>query len=68
MKKDLKVFIGIFLVLALGMHFKAWTEHPLEHIESLFTQGWFGLHPLVITLAVFLVYVAFRALIRVVKR
>jgi len=68
MKKDLKIFIGIFLVLALGMHFKAWTEHPLEHIESLFTQGWFGLHPLVITLAVFLVYIAFRALIRVVKR
>lgn len=68
MKKDLKIFIGIFLVLALGMHFKAWMDHPVEHVQSLFTQGWFGLHPLVITLAVFPLYVLIRAIIRFLKR
>ena len=68
MKKDLKIFIGIFLVLALGMHFKAWMDHPVEHVQSLFTQGWFALHPLVITLAVFLLYVLIRAIVRFLKR
>lgn len=68
MKNDLKIFIGIFLVLALGMHFKAWTDHPLEHLKTLFTQGWFGLHPLVITLAVFLLYVMLRGIVRFLKR
>ena len=68
MKKDLKIFIGIFLVLALGMHFKAWMEHPVEHVQSLFTQGWFALHPLVITLVVFLLYVLIRVIVRFLKR
>ena len=68
MKKELKIFIAIFLVLALGMHFKAWTDHPVEHMESLFTQGWFGLHPLVITLAVYLLFVLIRAIVRFLKK
>ena len=68
MIKDLKIFIGIFLVLALGMHFKAWTEHPVEHVQSLFTQGWFALYPLVVTLVVFLLYVLIHAIVRFLKR
>jgi len=68
MKKELKIITAIFLVLAVGMHFKAWTDHPVEHIESLFSQGWFGLHPLVITLAVYLLFVMIRGMVRFLKR
>lgn len=68
MKKDLKIFIAIFLVLALGMHFKEWMDHPLGHIESLFTQGWFSLHPLLIALAVYLLFVMIRSMVRFFKR
>ncbi|BAF70966.1 hypothetical protein [Sulfurovum sp. NBC37-1] len=68
MKKELKIFMAIFLVLALGMHFKECINHPMEHIESLFTQGWFGLHPLVITLAVYLLFMIIRGIVRFLKR
>lgn len=68
MKKDLGIFILIFVLLALGMHFKEWMDHPIEHFESLFTQGWFGLHPLVIALAVFLLFVMLRGIVRFFRK
>ena len=68
MKKELKIFLGIFLVLALGMHYKEWMTQPLEHLETLFTLEWFGLHPLVITLAVYLLFVALRWVVRLFRR
>jgi hypothetical protein len=68
MKKELKIFIGIFLVLAIGMHFKEWMTHPLEQFETLFTQGWFGLHPLIITLAVYLLFVLLRWIVRLFRK
>ncbi len=68
MKQDLKIFIIIFFILALGMHYKAWMEHPLEQIQALFSQGWFGLHPLVITLIVFLCVITIRGIIRRIRK
>ncbi|KYJ85680.1 hypothetical protein [Sulfurovum riftiae] len=64
MKKELKIFAGIFLVLAVGMHYKEWLDHPLDHLRTLFTLEWFGLHPLVITLAVYLLFVMVRGIVR----
>ena len=48
MKKELSVFIGIFLFLAIGMHFKEWLSHPIDHVISLPTAGAYGIgafHP-----------------------
>lgn len=57
MKKELLIFVGLFLFLAIGMHFKQWTSHPIEHLMSLPHGGAFGIpgiiHPFVFT---FLVY------------
>ena len=63
MKKELIIFLVIFLFLAIGMHFKEWISHPIDHIMALPQAGAFGLgpfHPLIIT---FVVY-AFISLIR----
>lgn len=58
MKKELIVFLALFLFLAIGMHFKEWTSHPIEHILALPHAGAYGIgaiHPLVFTLILYVV-------------
>ncbi len=57
MKKELSVFIGVFLFLAIGMHFKEWLSHPIEHIMALPNAISYGLgweHPFVYTIVIYL--------------
>jgi hypothetical protein len=71
MKKELYTFLAIFLFLAIGMHFKQWISHPIEHILALPTAGAYGigpLHPLVFTLAVYLVFIVLRGIYKTFKR
>jgi len=56
MKKELIIFVGIFLFLAIGMHFKAWISHPIDHMMALPSAGAYGLgpaHPLIFTLVLY---------------
>lgn len=57
MKKEIIIYIGIFLFLAIGMHFKQWTSHPIEHLMALPHGGAFGvpgiIHPFVFTFIVY---------------
>lgn len=59
MKKEIIIYIGIFLFLAIGMHFKQWISHPIEHIMAMPSGGAFGIpgiaHPFVFTLIVYLI-------------
>ncbi|MEA2019162.1 MAG: hypothetical protein U9N59_12000 [Campylobacterota bacterium] len=58
MKKELYIFIGIFLFLAIGMHFKEWMDHPVEHLMALPHATSYGLgweHPFVYTLVTYLI-------------
>ncbi|MDD2698051.1 MAG: hypothetical protein PHF17_04520 [Arcobacteraceae bacterium] len=71
MKKEGMIFIGIFLFLAIGMHFKEWISHPIEHSMALPSAGAYGLgaiHPLIFTFVVYLLFVVVRALKRLVTR
>ncbi|MEA2050257.1 MAG: hypothetical protein U9O56_05970 [Campylobacterota bacterium] len=57
MKKELIILIGIFLFLAIGMHFKEWTSYPIEHLMALPHSSSYGLgweHPIVYTLIVYI--------------
>ena len=56
MKKELIIFVGIFLFLAIGMHFKEFTTYPIEHIASLPNAGAYGFgaaHPIIFTAVVY---------------
>jgi len=71
MKKDLYIFIGIFLFLAIGMHFKEWVSHPISHIAALPAAGAYGMgaiHPLVFTFIVYIIYVLIRGIYRGIKK
>jgi hypothetical protein len=71
LKKEITIFVGIFLFLAIGMHFKEWTSHPIEHLLALPSAGAYGLgamHPLIFTILGYLVFVSFRAIQRLILR
>jgi len=67
MKKEIIIFIGLFLFLAIGMHFKQWIDHPIEHLMNMTHGGAFGIpgaiHPFVFTFLVYII-VRFPALIK----
>ncbi len=71
MKKELSVFIGIFLFLAIGMHFKEWLSHPIDHVIALPTAGAYGIgafHPLIFTLIVYIIISIFRVIFSFFER
>ncbi len=70
MKKEMMIFFGIFLFLAIGMHFQEWLSHPIEHVMALPKAGAYGigpLHPLVFALIVYIVFVIFRSIYRLIR-
>ncbi|WP_236579119.1 hypothetical protein [Hydrogenimonas urashimensis] len=63
-KKELTLFVAIFFILAIGMHFKEWVDHPIAHIEALPKSPLGPLHPLYITVSVYLFFLVGRLAIR----
>jgi hypothetical protein len=64
-KKELLIFIGIFLFLAIGMHFQEWLSHPIDHTMALPKAGAYGIgavHPLVFTFIVYIIVLIFRGI------
>jgi len=71
MKRELAIFLGIFLFLAIGMHFKEWTSHPINHIMSLPSAGAYGIgpfHPLVFTTVIYLIFIFLRGIGRLFEK
>lgn len=68
MKKELIIYLGIFLFLAIAMHFNEWLSHPVEHLMALSSGGAFGIpgiaHPFVFT---FIVYFIIRLPVFIVR-
>ena len=71
MKKEIYIFIGIFLFLAISMHYKEWLSHPIDHITSLPTAGAYGIgaiHPLVFTFIVYIVIFVIRVIVGLFRK
>ncbi|WP_428026219.1 hypothetical protein [Arcobacter sp.] len=57
MKKELTIFLFIFIVFSLFSHFNEFVTNPIEHISNLPKSSVYGLgylHPFVIT---FIIYI-----------
>ena len=67
--KELTIFIGLFLFLAIGIHFKQWLDHPVEHFINLESGGAFGIpglwHPFVFTFILYIAVGILRLLMRI---
>ncbi|BDY12905.1 hypothetical protein [Hydrogenimonas cancrithermarum] len=60
LKRELVVFFGLFVLLALGMHFKEWMDHPVAHLSALSGSPLGVLHPIYITAGVYLLLLMIR--------
>jgi len=71
MKKEFFILLAIFLILTFGMHHKEWIDYPLEHLNNLPSSGAYGigsLHPIVFTIAVYIIISIPRGIIKLVRR
>jgi hypothetical protein len=71
MKREITIYIVIFLILALGMHHKEWLSHPVEHLMHLPSASAYGLgmeHPFVFALLVYLIVWLPRGIMRIFSK
>ena len=58
LKRELKVYFMIILIVALAWHNKQWLSHPIEHLMGLPYGGAFGvpgiIHPLVFGFGIYI--------------
>lgn len=52
--REVILFVLLFVILALGMHFKAWIDHPIAHLKSLPDSPLGIWHPFVLTAVVYI--------------
>lgn len=62
LKREVLIFIVIFLFLALGMHMNQWFSHPIEHLNQLNTHK-MPYHPLLYTAIVYILLGIIRVVI-----
>ncbi|MFA7082941.1 MAG: hypothetical protein WC141_00235 [Arcobacteraceae bacterium] len=70
MKKELFIVGVVFLILTLGMHHQEWISHPIEHLMRLPNAGAYGIgaiHPLLFTVAVYLILWIPRGVVKLFK-
>jgi len=61
--KEFVIYLIIFLLLTLGMHYKEWFSHPFEHISSLPTSQFGTFHPIFFSFGVYLIVLIMRGVI-----
>lgn len=62
LKREVFIFIVIFVFLSLGMHMNQWLTHPLAHLQQLSIHK-MPYHPLLYTVIVYLLLGLIRAVI-----
>ena len=67
-KQEPLIFLALFVMLALGMHFHAWIDHPLAQIKKLPNSPLGPWHPLYLTLLAYLLLWAVRLLFCGIKK
>jgi len=71
MKKQLFIFLGIFLFLTIGMHFKEWTSYSIDHIMTPAHAGAYEigmLYPLVFAFLGYVVFLLVMDVVYIIKK
>ncbi len=66
--RELLIFSGIFVLLAFVVHFRAWLDHPVQHIESLPASSMGVWHPVFLSLIAYLIVVVIRGAVFLLKK
>ncbi len=71
LKKELKIFLVILVILSILIHYEEFLTHPILHILALANSGAYGLgvyHPLIFTFLVYIVFLIPRVFFKILKR
>ncbi|BCD61342.1 MULTISPECIES: hypothetical protein [Nitratiruptor] len=66
--REIAIYLFLLIFLAIWMHYKAWIDHPLEHLKALPTSPFGMLHPLIFTFFVYIIILIVRVFIHLVRR
>ncbi len=68
-KKELTIFLFIFLIISFFMHQDAWQNAPIKHIKNIHNSSLGIFHPLYLILIIYLIVLGIRKMIAaIVKR
>lgn len=67
LKKEITIFIVLFIVSTLVVHNSVWFTSPIEHVNSLFSHP-MPYHPLLYVLLIYIVLLVLRGIIALVKK
>ena len=65
--REIKIFLFLFLILTLFMHFNAWIDYPIEHFNRLPHSSLGIWHPFYITMILYLLTGIIRWFIKILK-
>jgi len=71
MKKELYIYLFIFLLLSLLMHFEQWLDSPLNHLQNLENSGAYGIgfiHPFVFTFLIYIILLILRLIAKIFRK
>ncbi|WP_187647734.1 hypothetical protein [Nitrosophilus labii] len=66
--KEIGVYLAIFFILSLGIHYKEWFSYPIEHLSALPKSQFGVLHPFLFSFGIYLFVLIVRLFIKVIKR
>lgn len=66
-KKEITIFIVLFILSSLIIHYSSWFINPLEHINSLRTHP-LSIHPLLYVFFIYILLAVFRVIVVFVKK
>lgn len=67
LKREVLIFIVIFVFLSLGMHMNQWLTHPLAQLQQLSLHA-MPYHPLLYTAIVYLILALIRTVISTIMK
>lgn len=65
--REVAFFIGLFVLLALGMHMDKWLSAPMEHLHALSAHT-LPSHPIIYTFVIYLGIALLRGLLSLLSR
>jgi len=66
-KKELCIFVVLFMVTSLAVHYSEWFTNPLVHIDNLFSHP-MPLHPFLYVFLVYIVVAVLRGVFILLKK
>ena len=67
LKKELLIFLVLFVISSLIFHWSSWMSNPLSHLEALFSSP-MPYHPLLYVFLIYIVILIFRMIIALIKK